>query len=487
MSKQSIKINYILNTTYQILVLFVPLITTPYISRVLGVDGIGIYSYTYSIISYFVLISTMGTTTYGQRSIAYYQGDIENRSIKFFEVFIFRIITTIISSIMYICYLLFFVTDNKIVAVIQYLYLIANMFDITWFFIGIEDFRKVIIRNTIIKIFNIFLIFAFIKKETDIALYTFILVGMTLLGNISIWCYLPKNIIRVSWKKIRPFKHLREIISLFIPTIAIQVYTVLDKTMIGAFSIDAIENGYYEQTDKIVRMALAIVTSLGTVMVPRIAKVYAEKRTDLLQGYIEKSYKFVSFISIPIMFGLISIAPIFVPVFYGVGYDKIKILLPLYSMLVVAVGISNVSGCQYLIPTQKQKVYSITVSISASINLILNILLIPKYFSIGAAIASVLAEWVGAIIMLLYIQYNGVIKIKNLILFSLKYWISGICMMVIVGELAKKCSITAMSLINLIIIGASIYICMLLIMKDRFLLENMNIAINKLMNKKVNN
>ena len=326
MKKKSVTANYLFNTAYQILILIVPLITTPYISRILGAEGIGVYSYTYSVVSYFLIAAAMGTTTYGQRTIAYYQDDEYKRSCKFFEILLFRIISTSICCITYISYLLSpFCKYNKI-AWLQIIYLVAISFDISWLFQGLEDFKKIVLRNTIAKIFNIVLILTMVTNKTDVDKYTLILAGMTFVANISVWPYVPRVISRVNIVDIKPFHNTKDILLLFIPTIAIQVNAVLDKTMIGGFAINAAENGYYEQTEKVVRMALAVVTSLGTVMIPRIAKLYHDKNAKQMQQYIEKSYQFVWLIGVPIMLGLIAITDVFVPVFYGEGYDRIKIL-----------------------------------------------------------------------------------------------------------------------------------------------------------------
>lgn len=478
--KKNLKLNYLLNTAYQVLVLIVPLITTPYISRVLGANGVGIYSYTYSIISYFMLCAVMGTATYAQRTMAYYQDDIEQRSVKFFDILVFRIISTAVCCSGYVIYLLTPFCKYREVATIQLIYLIAVAFDVSWLFQGMEDFKSVVLRNTIAKIFNVLLIFVLVRQSEDVMVYTLILAGMTFVANISIWPYLPKYIKKVSIKRIRPFHDIKSIISLFIPTIAIQVYAVLDKTMIGYFAVNATENGYYEQTEKVVRMALAIVTSLGTVMIPRIAKLFQDNKQEEIKKYLMKSYQFVWFLGIPVMCGLIGVANIFVPVFYGSGYEKIKILLPTYSCLVIAVALSNVTGCQYLIPTKKQNVYTVAVVISAVSNLILNSVLIPRYLSIGAAIASVTAEIIGALIMLVYVHRNNLINIAEVLRLSYKNWIAGIVMLVVVKMMSEQLSATIINLCLVIMVGALVYVCGLLIQKDKFLIDNIKMIVRKM-------
>lgn len=483
MGRRSIKLNYILNTMYQILILIVPLITTPYISRTLGANGIGIYSYTYAIISYFMLFAVMGTSTYAQRTIAYYQSDKIQRSVKFFEILSFRIITTFICVATYIVYLVSPICKYREVAFLQLIYLISVALDVSWLFQGMEDFKRIVLRNTVAKIFNVLLVFVLVKTSDDVWIYTIILAGMTLIANISIWPYVPQYIQRVPFGQLKPFGEIKEIISLFAPTIAVQVYAVLDKIMIGYIAVDAVENGYYEQTEKVVRMALAIVTALGTVMIPRIAQLFHDNNWEKIKSYLTKSYQFVWFLGVPIMCGLIGIANTFVPVFYGPGYERIEILLPIYSCLVVAVALSNVTGCQYLIPTKKQNVYTVAVGTSAIINLLLNLILIPRFLSVGAAVASVSAEIIGALIMLVYVQRNRMINIVNILKLSYKNWIAGFSMLIIVKWIGGMMSPSVMSLCMLLLLGVATYTLMLFVQKDKFFIDNCKMVIGKIVKK----
>lgn len=481
--KKSIRINYLLNTSYQILILLVPLVTTPYISRKLEASGIGIYSYTYSVISYFVLVAVMGTASYAQRTIAYYQNDVENRSRKFFDILSFRCVGTGVYSVLYIVYFFSPLCKYVEVSIIQILYLLSVAIDVSWLFQGMEDFKKIVLRNTIMKIINIVLIFLFVKCQEDVTKYTLILAGMNFITNLSIWGYVPQYIKWIPVSQWNPFGEMKEIFSLFIPTVAIQIYTVLDKTMIGYFAIDAVENGYYEQTEKVVRMALAIVTSLGTVMIPRIAQLYHEQNIQKIKNYLEKSCQFIWFLGIPIMLGLMGCSKIFVPVFYGSNYEKVMILLPIYSSLILAVGISNICGCQFLIPTKKQNVYTKAVIISAIINLALNCFLIPRYLSVGAALASVIGEYIGAILMLIYMEKNGYMSIKTIIRYSIKNWISGLIMF---GVVLKLCAYVEYSIISLIVViagGCIVYFTVLFLLKDMFLVNNVKRIINRISNK----
>lgn len=302
MARKSIKKNYLFNVSYQVLMLLTPLITTPYISRVLGADGIGQYSYTASIVSYFTLFAALGTGTYGQREISYFQDDRKERSQVFWEILILRTIMTLICSAAYIT--LIVVQKFSAIYMIQYLTLLNVCIDITWFFQGMEEFGKIVLRNTVIKVVNIAFIFIAIHTQRDLNLYVFGLTFTSVISSLSLWFYLPQYIDWINFKLIRISKHWRTAIRLFIPTIAIQVYTVLDKTMIGMFTISKIENGYYEQALKLSKMVLTLVTSLGTVMIPRIGYYFNQNNQERVKEYMYRGYNFVWFLGIPLCFRL---------------------------------------------------------------------------------------------------------------------------------------------------------------------------------------
>lgn len=479
MSK-SIKVNYFFNMCYQVLVLLVPIVTTPYIARTLGAEGIGVYSYTYSVVSCFVLVAVMGTTSYAQRTIAYCQNDPIARSREFFDILSFRLVSTLVCSAAYCAYLASGLCKYKVTAVVQMLYLVAVAADVTWLFQGMEEFKKIVVRNTLTKLLNVLLLFVLVKTPDDVVIYTGILGGMTLLGNLSVWPYVPRLIRGIPMREWRPFKDVKEIFLLFIPTIAIQLYSVLDKMMIGAFSSSAAENGYYEQTEKVVRVALMVVTSLGTVVAPRIAQLYHQKDEAAIKGYLKKSFQFVWLLGIPIMCGLIGFVHLFVPVFYGPGYDKIEVLMPIYSCVVVAVSISNVIGVQYLIPTKQQNVYTVAVVTSAVVNVAMNALLIPKFLSVGAAAASVAAEAVGAGMLLWHLRQKKLVDLWELLKLSAKNWISGLLMLFVVRAYCAQASQTIVSLCIAVAAGAAIYFGALLLLRDAFLLDNIRKIFSRL-------
>lgn len=472
MPGKSIKKNFIFNLIYQILILVAPLIVTPYVSRVLEVGGIGEYSYANSIVSYFVLVAVLGTSTYGQRAIGYTQDNKEERSRAFWEIFLFRLLTSVVTLGAYAVYLFIFVPESRF---LLYAILALNIFnvatDISWFMQGMEEFGKTATTSIIFRILNIVCVFLFVKQSTDLWKYVLISVGFTALGNLCMWIFLPRNLCKV--KGVRPFRNWKGIIQLFLPTIATQIYLILDKSMIGWFSDGYNENGYYEQADKIVKMALTAVTALGIVMIPRIANTYKNGNTELIRYYIYKSYRYVWMLAIPIMFGLIAVSSVFVPIFFGAGYEKCNIVIPMLSILTIFIGLSNVTGMQFFVPTGRQNVLTMTVVIGAVVNVILNLILIPFYASIGAGIASIIAELCVTTAGMIYIRRKRLYEIKPIFTCSWKYWIAGIVMFGAVFGVKYLLPVTVWALIVLILLGVAVYFLMLIIFRDEMLMEFM--------------
>lgn len=484
MPQKSIKKNYVYNLIYQILVLVTPLITTPYVSRVLTVDGIGLYSYANSIVSYFVLFGTLGTTTFAQRAISYKRDDIEARSREFWEISIFRAVSTIFFLIVYLLLVFFIFKENYIIYIILSLNIINIVTDVSWFLQGLEEFGKTVLRNVIIKILSIVFIFLFVKSSDDLWIYILLMVGFTTVGNISLWFYLPKYLCRVTG--IRPFKEWKIILQFFIPTVAVQIYTILDKSMIGWFCEGDAENGYYEQAEKVIKMALAVVTSLGTVMIPRISKCFASGEIEKVKYYVMKSYKFVWMLSIPMAFGIIAVSGIFVPIFFGDGYNKCAVILPVMSILCIAIGLSNVTGMQLFIPTGKQNYLTLTVIIGAIVNCCLNLVLIPKFASLGACISSVIAETCVTIAGFIVMRVKYKYKIFPIIVNSWKYFFAAIVMFVSLLLINKLLNNDIIALITLCLSGVGIYFIALIIIKDELVWEIINRLINKIKGRRAN-
>ena len=435
---KSIKKNYIYNVLYQALLVIIPLITIPYLSRILGPSGIGTISFSESIVSYFVLFANLGINIYGQREISYTQDDKKRRSITFYNVFITKLIVSLTVLIIYaICY---FTILYNIIYLILSVQIISVIFDITWFFQGI-----------------------------GLIIYCISIVLFQLLGFLSLWLNLSNYLDRIDLKRINISNVLKVSVTLFLPTIAIQIYTVFDKTMIGIITKDVLENGYYEQSIKIIRSLLMIVTALSTVVIPRIGYYYDKNDHENIKNILYRSYRFVLMVSIPMCLGMIFVSYNFIPWFLGDKFYKSIMLVQIFSLLIISIGLSNVTGMQYFVPTKQQNKLTISVCIGAIINFMLNCLLIPKYKSIGAAVASVVAE--SAITIVQFILAKNYLSIFIIVKDAIKYLIAGIVMLIILFVFARNYEPSVLNSLIISLIGSISYFSVLLILKDKFLRE----------------
>lgn len=481
---KSIKKNYIYNVIYQAFLVIVPLIVTPYISRVLLPYGVGQYSFAMSLITYFTIFAALGFGIYAQREIAKNQGDLEKQSKAFWEINICRLISVGLAMLINIvlCVFSLYGDYNELMWIFN-INIIAIAFDIAFYFQGNEEFGKLVLRNVLIKIISIVLIFLLVKNPNDLWIYALINSAMLVVSNLSMWLCLGKMLKRVAIKSLQPFKHLKGTIKLFIPTIATSIYTVLDKTLIGVLITDTyvviedgievvkkysdLENGYYEQIEKLVKMAMTIITCFGTVMTPRNSSEIAKGNIENVKNNIYTSSKLVWLIGVPMVLTFIACSHNLVPWFYGDGYDKCIVLLMIFSSLIVIIGFSNIFGLQYMVPAGMDKRFSIALISGAIINLVLNCILIPFYWSYGAAIASIIAEICVTVIM--GIMIRKVISLKKILLFSIKYLIAGAALF---GVAYYISTLLTPSIINTLIIAGSgiiVYFIVLLILREEMI------------------
>ena len=387
-----LKQNFIYNILYQASVYIAPLVTTPYLGRVLGADRIGRYSFAQSIVAYFVLLATLGTTYYGQRKIAAARGDVAERTRVFLEIALLRVFNTLIAAAIYLIFIVPRSANPR-------LYLIAGLeilsvgLDISWFFQGIERFGVIALTNCASKALSILLIFLCVRHSGQLNLYVTFYCGAILFGFLCQWTFLGRHLSRGVKPDLRSEKlHVKIALGLFVAQVAMQVYTVLDKTMIGLITHSNLQNGYYEQAQKLIRILIGCSTAVGTVMVSRVASLYSEGRNGDIRELISFSFRIVCAISIPIFCVIQLCADRFVPWFYGADFAPVEPLLRVLSILPFVIGCSSVVGLQFFVPTGRERWLTLSVTAGCLVNFALNLMLIARLRSTGAAIASVIAE-----------------------------------------------------------------------------------------------
>ena len=477
MPQPSIKKNYIYRTLYEILVLITPFITTPYISRVLGADGVGIYSYTSSIITYFTLFAALGTVSYGAREIARHRDDKQQSSKLFWEIELMTVATTALCLTAW-CAVILFGKQYRPYFIALIPVLLGTMFDISWYFTGYERVKYIVICNSVCKIAGIVLLFVFVKRQEDLTLYMVINSMVTLLGNLSMWLYLPKMLAKVDMRTLTFKKHFKETLIYFVPTIATSIYTVLDKTLIGVITHDTYQNGYYEQANKIMRMTYTVsFVAINNVMSARISYLFAEKKQEEIGNRIRKTMDFIFLIGFGCTFGIIGVAGRFVPAFLGPGYEPVVGLLRCMAPLAIIVGISNCLGSNYYTPSGQRARSARVIVLGSVVNLILNLAMIPHIGATGAVIASIMAE---SVISILYVHMSdGYMSWKMLIKLGWKRMISGLVMLICVLMLGKYLPYGNLAAAAIqVASGVAVYFGLLLLMKDQLLRELIHIALS---------
>jgi O-antigen/teichoic acid export membrane protein len=448
--------------SYNLISIAVPFFTIPYIARVLNPYEVGINSATNSVVTYFLLAGTLGITTYGNREIATKRESFSKLSQTFWEIEILQIFTI---SIAYLTFLLYLMMQNKfqIYFFYQSFYIIAGAFDISWFFMGMEDFKKTVVRNTIIKLLSACLIFLFVKSMKDLGIYILILSLSQVFGNFTLWTYIPKLLKKPCFKSLHPLKHLKPAIALFIPQVAILIYVSLNKTMLWKF--DSVTSaGFYDYADKITKIALSIVTSLGTVLLPHMSNLYGKKQFKKINGVLINSASIMLFLSIALAFGICGIANSFVFKFLTSKYQVVGTLLILESPVLILIALSNLIGQQYLLPMRRTAQYTKSVTLGAIVNIILNIPLILLFGVKGSMLATVFSE-ISVTSYQLWVIRND-ITIRNLFEDCYKYLIAGAVMFVGIFYLENRFTPSYLHIIIEIVIGATIYLAANLIMNS---------------------
>ena len=468
--QKSIKKNYIYNLIAKIFSLLIPILITPFLARKLEADGNGTLSFITSMVSYFILAANIGIETYGQKIVAVHRNDKETLKRITLGIFLLRFFLTLIFAITYYLIFVFILTENTTLYIFFGFTLIFTALDFTWFFQGIEDFKILAISSILSKIIYIPLVFILVKTKDDL----WIAALLTAISTILVYLFCTPKLLFIfkgikANQKIRPFRHFKECMIYFVPTIAIQIYTVLDKTMIGLITKDAFENGYYEQAEKIVKFPLTLITSLNVIMRSRISYYYSIGKIDEIKQTIKKSMCFSMCFSIPITLGMIAIAKTFVPIYLGDGYDKCVTLMYILSPLLFIISVSNLLGTHYYTPFDKQRTSNKFLITGSVVNLVCNSFLIYFYGSIGAAIASVIAEFV--VTFLYVLNARKFVNPLQFLIVSIKYLIAGICMFVPVFIINLKLESTVINLILEVGLGVIIYFVVLLILRDKFLIN----------------
>lgn len=468
--------NYLYNISYQILIVILPLVTIPFLSRVLGVTNTAVNSYVESVVALFTSFGMLGLNLYSNREIAYRRKNKDELTSAFYELLLMRLILLAFVTIIYILFGSH--SEYHVYFQIQYITLLANFFDVAWLFTGLEDMKTVIIRNFIIKIITTIFIFICIRRPSDLSTYMWINGIGGIASSFSMYPLIFKYINKkVIFKRINIVQHILPTLALFLPQAASQLYLQFDKVMIEALS-DLNQLAYYTQSERVVKMPLIITTALTAVLMPRIAKEFSEGNMSSISKYLGNALNGVIIIIVPIIIGIIGIAQDFVPWFFGNDYIPMTNVLRLISVIIFPIALSSVTGSQYLTPTNQTKILTVSYCSAALTNIVINAFLIPVWGAYGAAVGTIIAEY-----MVLAIQYFFVKKqLGSFHIFHriVKSLISSLIMGFVVFIIGIYLPSLIWTTLIQIVVGCFVYIIFMILFKDENCLYILNLLRSKL-------
>ncbi len=455
--------NYIYNVSVQIVSMLTPLVTAPYLARVLGEDGVGTYSYVLSIATYFALFAALGLNSYGLREVSRVRDDRIKSSRLFWELSLIRLINTAVSCGLYVLFIWAIGGDWSVYLCIGFTILSTGA-DCTWFFQAQENFKSLMLRNLTVKLLSMVLVFSLVRTADDVALYCAIQTGSMFVSNLILWPQLKKMVRPIPLHRLRFARHYKEVLVYFVPTIATSIYTVLDKTMIGAITGEMAQNGFYENAHKIVNILLTVVTSLNVVVGVRTSYLFGQNKEEEIRNHIRDTFRFMYMITFPLCAGLIACGYGFSLEFYGDNFAEAGYMIMLFAPLLFIIGTSNVLGALYLTPSGQRGRSNRAIIAGAATNLALNLLLIPRYGAYGAVAASVAAELV---ISSLYLRFSHTfISAWQLLGMAARYGAYAAVMFAPIYWMGQVMPVEATTILCQVAVGAVIYGGLLVVFRD---------------------
>lgn len=450
---------------YRLINVIYPLITATYVSRILKPSGIGEVTFVQNIVIFLVACALLGIPNYGVREISKAQTKKEENKI-FSELLAINFISTTIISFCYYSIINFFnININTKLFNIEGIILLLNYFNVDWFYQGKEEFKYITIRSAIVKIFSMITIFIFVKNDSDLCIYALIF-ALAYAGNYIFNIINLKKYIKLNFENINLKKHIKSIFILAITSISNEIYVTIDTIMLGILT-SSDQVGFYGNSMKLIRILINVCTAIGTAMLPRLSKLKKNNNSKIFNEIINRCIKILLWITIPSMLGIILVSDNLVITLFGIDFIPSGDILKVLSLLIVIRTFSNLM-LQILVCNSKDDKTSISYFTGMILNVILNFILINFFESAGAAIASVISEFIIFILLFRHAkkEFNFDINLK----FILSEIISSIVMIICVFIILKICNNVYVGLFCSIIIGVIVYSLMCFITKNAVIL-----------------
>lgn len=423
MKEKNLAKNAIFNVVYKIFNIIFPLVTAAYISRILLAVGVGKFNIAQNIVQYFVLVAPLGLINHGTREIARQKGNRKGQLETFSSLFLINLISTALCTVAYYSIIFsvpYFASERLLFSAVG-IQLILNVLNVEWFFQGNEDYVYISIRNIVVKLIAMILMFVFVKKSSDYVIYALIysfgITGNYLLNILKAF----KRGVRLSFKGIRIIEHLRPLFVLLASTIAIELYTLVDTTMLGAICGDEIV-GYYSNAAKLDRIIIGLIAAIGAVLLPRLSFYRENGMVDETNKLISSIVMMITFLALPCFVGVLFLARPLVLTLFGQAFEPSILTVRIGSGLFLTLAYSNLFGTQVLLSNGQETKLLFCTLVGAGINISLNLFLIRFYQQNGAIIASVISEFTVCLLSYLFARKYVSLEIRPI--FFVKTFIS---------------------------------------------------------------
>ncbi|WP_186859332.1 flippase [Clostridium hominis] len=442
--------NFLYNTMFTVLNLLFPIITLPYVSRIIGAEGIGKVNFSNSIVNYFLIIASLGIPLYGVREIAKVRKDRKKLSQAFSEIFIVNFLSTILCIVSYYLMVsnLVYFSKEKLLFLTVGINLFLNIFNLDWFYQGLEEYKYITIRSVIIKSISIIILFIFVRTREDYIKYALINI-IAISGNNLINMVNIRRFTSFTLKGLNIKKRIRPILVLLSIQVSVNIYINLDTTMCGILA-DEVSVGYYSNAVKINKIIVTVVTSISTILLPRLSFYIENNEVDRFNEIVSNVFKIIIFAGIPASIGMLFVSENIVNIMFGAEFMPAIKTMQILSPLIPILAIGNLFGTQVLMPIGEEKKLLASVVAGSIVNFTLNMILIPIYRENGAALATVTAELIVMIIQVRYALKFVKVKIEkkdlSAIIFSnlvmiiclviIKLYIKGVFLNLIVSVLS---------------------------------------------------
>lgn len=468
----SLKTNVLLNYINTITGIIFPVITFPYASRILLPDGIGVVNFQMSIINYIVLFTSLGIPLYAVKEVAKYRDDIALRNKTTVEIVILSVLLCVFGyvAVAFIGQYVSQVNTNLALFYILSLTILFTAIGVNWFYQAIEDFKFITIRAVLIRTLAAASLFLFVKDKSDLLIYGAITVGSTVGNNFINFIHLRKYIPLRSLKgiKLNISRHLKPALHIFVLNIIISIYVQLNTIMLGFMKGDYAV-GIYTAGNKIPHIILSLVTSMGVVLLPRCSNLVASGQMDEFKSVCDKAIRLVLMLALPFTAGLILLSEPIIDIFCGHAFIDAVPVIYWTAPVILFIGLTNVIGIQILYPLGKENIVIYSTLGGAIVNVILNLILIPRFSAVGAGISTFAAEL--AVLIIQVIAGRKHIPVKLLNKYNLKYLLATICLIAVVTPLASLVKNDWLQILLSVFSGGIAYGLYLLYIKDDIVLS----------------